>query len=306
MKYTVLGSASSLPTRDRNHPAGLLVCDGHRMLLDCGEGTTRQLVRLGQGLQGISSIWLSHEHLDHMLGVAGFAWCLDLVSNGHSVPLWANRKTAAQAQRMLSMCPSSSKVEVHVGEGDSFLETNQFTWSTFPLQHSVPSFGLVVQEKPTREFDATRAAELGVPQGPERQRLKNSEPIVLPTGLTISPEDVLGPPKLGRRFVYVADTRMFEDLVDHCRSADLLVCEATYSEQDVKGEALAEKHSHMTVEGAARLASRAGVRHLLLNHLSPRFDAKDLLADAKHIFENVTIAEDLMCVEIPRRGTSAE
>jgi ribonuclease Z len=297
MRYVVLGSSASLPTKERNGPGGLLICDSERAIIDCGEGTTRQLLTLGHALQKISFVWISHSHLDHYIGLANFLWCLDLISARVSIPVFGEEETIKDIENLVKLCKLRSvTAELHVIQEGVFRETDRLIWQSFRLRHTVPTLGLILEEKPSRSFIPERAEELGIPAGPARAQLASGKAVVLPDGRKIEPEQVLDSSRPGRKVVYVSDTEIFEGLIKFCRGADLLICESTYTAEDLQ---LAKKFKHMTTKDAASLARDAGTRQLLLTHVSPRENALDIEKEAKALFESSQVAEDLASFDVP-------
>jgi ribonuclease Z len=304
VRYVALGSTASSPTRERSCPSGLLITDSEKALIDCGEGTSRQLLALGQPLSGISFVWLSHSHLDHYLGIAGFFWNLDLLTQDNSITIFGDSATIKGVDTLRGLLKLRSlNMRTKLVEGGVFHETEQYRWRAFPLRHTVPSFGLVVEEKASNKMNSRRADELGVPNGPERGNLVAGEEISLNDGRKVRPSDVMEPMLTEHRFVYIADTTMFDGLVEECRNADLLVCEATYSSED---SALAKKYGHMTVEQASGLAHSANAHKLILNHISPRYDLKMLERSANAVFSGAIIANDLTEYDMPLHKNNEE
>jgi ribonuclease Z len=178
------------------------------------------------------------------------------------------------------------------------METDSFQLSAFPVSHRGPdNFGFTFLEKARRPFLVDRAEALGVPAGPERARLVHGNPVTLADGRTIHPEDVLGPPRRGTKFVFIGDAAQIRDLVKPARGADALVIEATYTglEADV-----AREFGHLTARQAAELANKAGVEHLILHHLSRRYAEREILEEATQLFPNTTVARDLDHFQIRR------
>jgi ribonuclease Z len=291
MRYVVLGSSASLPTETRNPLAGLLICNSERVLIDCGEGTSRQLQIYGQSLQKISFVWISHSHIEHYSGIACFFRYLDMISKNASVPVFSDERTIAGIHELVKLCHLRSlNVETHVVHEGLFHQTETHLWTAFPVRHTVPATALCVEEKPKRRFRTDVADNLGIPPGPMRAQLASGKTVSLADGRKVSPDDILDQPRAGRRFVYITDSMFFDDLVDFCRGADLLVCESTYLSNDAK---LAEQYRHLTALDAAKLAKEAAVGQLVLTHISPRINTPDILHEVRQIFENVNVAEDL-------------
>jgi ribonuclease Z len=288
MEYTTLGSSASLPTRDRGLPAGLFIYDDEHALLDCGEGTVRQLVMLGRGPQRVSDIWLSHSHVDHYLGVAGLLQAVDLAAPESTITVYGSSETLDGVRALIRICALRSlRVDLRVVEAGVIRQTDRLLWRAFRVSHTVECFGLAIEEEPRRVFDNDRAEALGIPAGPLRGRLAAGETVQLAGGQVILPDQVLVPGLPSRKLVYVPDTEVFDQLAEHCARANLLICESTYGSNNKN---LATKYKHMTALDAATLARRAAVGHLLLTHVSPREDGAQLEAEARSVFERATVA----------------
>jgi ribonuclease Z len=171
-----------------------------------------------------------------------------------------------------------------------FFEADDFTITAFPVFHrGSDSLGYRFEERSHRPFLPEKAEALGVPAGPLRRDLVDGKAVKLPDGRKVKPDEVLGPLKPGIRFVHIGDTGRTEDLVEPCRGADALVIESTYLEEEAE---MAKQFSHLTARQAAGLAVQAGVKRLILTHLSRRYREKDVLAEARTVFENVSVARD--------------
>lgn len=291
MDYIALGSSASLPTADRNTPGGILFRESTSTLIDCGEGTTRQILISSHSLHQISSVWLSHSHIDHYLGIAGFLYTLDITSPDHAITIFGNSETIDGVRTLIRLCGLKSiKPQLETVIPGVFHCDDRFQWSAFPLKHTTPALGLAVTELPRRHFDSTKADKLDIPQGPLRGQLASGNAVLLPSGKRIEADEVLGPSIVGRKFVYVSDTAFFPELAQYCHAADLLVCEATYSSRE---DDLAEKYGHMTARNAATLARDANVAQLVLTHISPRVSSSLIEDEARQIFPTAIVATDL-------------
>jgi len=298
-----LGTSASAPSIQRGLPAAVVMHREYRFLVDCGEGTQRQLLRSGLGFRRLNRVLLTHGHLDHILGLAGLAstfsrwemidrmeifggkWALDRVEALMRVAFGRHRPPLRLLLRDL-------KPGVVLGD-DSFQVV------AFPVTHRGPgNFGFIFQEKARRPFLVERAEALGVPAGPERARLVRGEEITLADGRTVRPDDVLGPARPGTKFVFVGDAARTEDLVEPARHADALVIEATYTRLEAD---VAREFGHLTAYQAAELAAAADVRYLILHHISRRYTEREILDEATPVFANTIVARDLDHFQI-RRG----
>jgi ribonuclease Z len=302
-----LGTSASMPTAQRA-PAALLVRrGGERLLFDCAEGTQRQLQRSSVGLPDLEEIFLTHFHADHFLGLPGMLKTFALRGRDE-VPLTVYgpaglKALFVQLGPFLGRLPYPLKL-VELSAGDE-LERGEYRIETFALDHGVAAIGYVLfeHERPGR-FDVDAADALGVPPGRERGILQGGEPITLPDGTVVTPDEVLGPPRAGRKVVLAGDTAPSPTVVQAAHHADLLVHEATFgAEEDER----ARETLHSTAANAAEVARLADVRMLALTHLSTRYFGRELAEEARALFPETVVPRDFDTIEIPfpERGTPA-
>jgi ribonuclease Z len=291
---TFLGTSASVPSAERNHPALLLEAAGQRMLIDCGEGTQRQLLRSGAGFRRLDRILLTHGHLDHVLGIPGLFSTLGLRQTSDVMTIHGGPGTLDIVIRMLAGLWGEGRAPIAVGfaplsEGH-IVDAGDFAIDCFPVGHrDTDSFGFVFQSPARRHLLSDRLAALGVPDGPMRGELAAGRPVTIEGGRTINPEDVLGPPGGGKKLVVIGDTETTEGLSKYVVGADLLVIEATFLDRDA---ATARDYGHLTAAEAAQFAATNNVQQLLLTHLSGRYEDDEILAEAANIFPSVRIAAD--------------
>jgi ribonuclease Z len=301
-----LGTSASAPTARRAPSAFVIRRGGERLLLDCGEGTQRQLLRSSVGLVDLERIFITHLHADHYLGLPGLLKTFGLRMRELPLTVYgpAGLRELIEALRRIFGRLSFPVELVELKPGDA-VEGDGYRLLAFPVAHGVAALGyaLVESERPGR-FDEQRAVELGVPFGPERGALQRGEPVRLADGRTISPADLVGPARPGRTVVYTGDTAPAE-IVEHLfPGADLLVHEATFAEEEAER---AVETGHSTAAGAARVARAAGVSLLALTHISPRYAGPELLHEAREVFPAVVAPRDFDLIEVPfpERGEPA-
>jgi ribonuclease Z len=297
---TFLGTGAATPTVDRN-VAGLAVQrEGETILFDCGEGNQRQMMRYGVGFS-FTEIFFTHYHADHILGVTGLLRTMGLMDRTAPVTLYGPRGAQRVLGAAISLGIERNKFPIEINEvrpGDR-LRREQYDIVVFETEHRPDTVGFALAEH-TRlgRFNPERARELGVPEGPLWGRLHKGETIVLDNGRSVSPADLVGSPRRGRTLVYSGDTRPSLAVVDAARGADLLIHEATFGSDELER---AKETGHSTAAEAARVAVEAGVRRLVLTHISPRYtrEAPELLAEAKAIFPETVVARDGLTVDVP-------
>ena len=298
-----LGTSASAPSVHRGLSAQIVMHNEHRFLIDCGEGTQRQILQSGAGFKRLNRILITHAHLDHILGLAGLLSTFTRWEAIDYLQLYAGKSALERVHDLLynvvlrGAKPPMPIEFIELKPGLLFDE-DDFTVTAFPVQHRGPDcYGFAFEEKSRRPFLNERATELSVPFGPERKKLVNGESITLADGRVIKSEDVLGPVQVGTKFVFIADVGRTHDLVDGVREADGLVIEATYLDVEA---ALAKQFGHLTAKQAATLARDAGVKQLILTHISRRYREKDVIEEARAVFPNTVVARDFDQIKISR------
>jgi ribonuclease Z len=298
-----LGTSGSMPTAKRGLPATLVRRGGDRILFDCGEGTQRQLLRSDVGLVELEEIFVTHFHADHYLGLPGMLKTFSL--RGREVPLrvYGPRGLAdlfSTLGRIFGrLTYPVEAIELERGER---LEREGFGIEAFAVAHVEPALGyaLVEDDRPGR-FDVEAATALGVPDGPDRGLLQRGQPLTLADGRTVSPADVLGPPRRGRKVVLAGDTAPAASVVDAAAGADLLVHESTFLADERER---ARETSHSTAGEAALVAREAGVKLLALTHVSTRYFGHQVVEEACELFPATVVPRDfdVVTVPFPERG----
>ncbi|MBN1287764.1 MAG: ribonuclease Z [Anaerolineae bacterium] len=291
-----LGTGASAPSVHRGLPAVMLMYRNHRFLIDCGEGTQRQILTSGIGFKRLNKILITHGHLDHILGLAGLISTLIRWEGTEGIDIWASTRALGRIQPMIYgiVLPGylPPPVPIHLIDlaPETIWEDAALSVGAFRVEHrGSESFGFAFEQKARRPFLNDRAEALGVPAGPERRRLVGGEAITLADGRVVYPDQVLGPVEKGVKLVYVGDCERTDSLLEQVAGADVLVIEATYLAED---EELAREFGHLTAAQAARLAREAGVRHLILTHISRRYRERDIKAEARATFPHAQVARD--------------
>ena len=298
-----LGTSASAPSANRGLAGQIVSHNEYRFLVDCGEGTQRQILQSGIGFKRITRILLTHGHLDHILGLGGLLSTLLRWEAIDELEIFGGRSTLERVKTLLydvvlrgNQPPMPLKL-TEIKPGVIF-EAEDFTVTAFPVTHKGPDcLGYLFEEKARRPFLASKADALGVPFGPERRDLVAGKEITLPDGKRISPEDVLGDWEKGSKLVVVGDTGRTDNLIEVCKEADAVVIESTYLDEE---QDMAKQFSHLTARMGAELAVKAGVKKLILTHISRRYRGKDVLAEAQTVFPNTVVARDFDNFQIKR------
>jgi ribonuclease Z len=302
LRVIFLGTGGSLPTRNRNPSAIMVNREGELLLFDCGEGTQQQMMRARTGMMNLSSIFISHFHADHFLGVPGLIQTMSFMGRKEPLVIYGPEGTREFTELFKAFGFFNLKYEIcgiPLKPGD-IVERKDYVIQAIKTEHSIPSLGYALIENPRPgRFNREKAVELGIPPGPLFAELQKGNSLEV-DGKYVKPEDVMGPLRPGRTIVYSGDTRPCESILEASRDADLLVHDCSFADEMTDW---AEESGHSTAGEVAALAKEARVKRLILTHISSRYadDVEPILTDSKKIFENATVAEDLMEVEVPFR-----
>ncbi|MBN1400036.1 MAG: ribonuclease Z [Anaerolineae bacterium] len=290
-----LGTSASAPSVDRGLSATLVLFRDQRFLIDCGEGTQRQLLRSGFGFRKLDKVLLTHGHLDHILGLGGLVSTFSRWEAIDTVSIYGGRWALQRVEDLMKVVLRSDEVDMNIDflpiRPGIIWSNDAMTISAFPVSHRGPGcFGFIFEERGRRPFLVEKAEALGVPRGPERRRLVAGESISLPDGTIIHPEQVLGEEVKGTKIVHVGDAGRTDNLVEVCQDADALIIEATYTSFE---EEMALRFGHLTAAQAAELAAAANVKHLFLVHLSRRYSDRQIAREAEEIMPHTHVPRDL-------------
>ncbi|MEU0444794.1 ribonuclease Z [Streptomyces tendae] len=296
-ELVVLGTASQVPTRHRNHNGYLLRWDGEGILFDPGEGTQRQMLRAGVAAHDLNRICVTHFHGDHSLGLAGVIQRINLDRVPHEITAHYPRSGQRFFERLRYATAYRETValtEAPVAADGPLAVTPAYTLDARRLSHPVESYGYRLTEPDGRRMLPDRLTAHGI-KGPDVGRIQRDG------SLHGVPLDEVSEVRRGQRFAFVMDTRLCEGVHALAEGCDLLVIESTFLDED---ENLATDHGHLTAGQAARVARDAGVRHLVLTHFSQRYSDPEEFerqARAAGYAGELTVARDLTRVPVPKR-----
>ncbi|MEV7392734.1 MULTISPECIES: ribonuclease Z [unclassified Streptomyces] len=296
-ELVVLGTASQVPTRHRNHNGYLLRWDGEGILFDPGEGTQRQMLRAGVAAHDLNRICVTHFHGDHSLGLAGVIQRINLDKVPHPVTAHYPRSGQRFFDRLRYATAYRETVgitEAPVDADGDLAATGSYTLDTRKLSHPVESYGYRLVEPDGRRMLPERLAAHGI-TGPDVGRIQRAGVL---GDVTL---DEVSEVRRGQRFAFVMDTRLCDGVHALAEGCDLLVIESTFLDEDA---GLAEEHGHLTAGQAAAVARDAGVRHLVLTHFSQRYSEPEEFerqARAAGYEGELTVARDLLRVPVPKR-----
>lgn len=299
MRITFLGTSGSMPTSERGSSSIVIRKDKELIMLDCGEGTQRQMVKAGMGFQRDMKIFITHMHGDHVLGLPGLLQSMSLLRREKELHIYGPEGIVEFVKVFSESIgrPSFPVILYEIMEPGVLHEEEDYSVEAVKAKHrdTAWSFGLFESERPGK-FHPDKAKKLEIPVGSDWNKLQHGETIVV-NGKTITPDMVSDPPRPGRRIVYSGDTSPNEELTELAKGADVLINEATFLDELADR---AEEDGHTTASQAAELAKKAGVGMLILTHISSRYPYPELVqGEAEQVFENVTVAEDLMWIQVP-------
>jgi ribonuclease Z len=292
MEIVFLGTTAAVPSSERGHLSIALRYLDEVLLWDCGEGTQRQLIQSGISYMRVSKIFITHFHGDHFLGLPGLLQTMSFADRTNDLSIYGPRGIKELMKNILDLGEYELSFSLRIKEftHNFDLREKKYVVKALPVEHSIPTFGLLFEERKGREFLPEKALALGLKPGPAYSKLQRGEKVRL-GDRWITPDDVLGERKKGYKILYSSDTRPCASVVNNCNNA-VLIHDATFDES-LAANAMETKHS--TTLEAAQVAAKGKAKELYLIHISPRYrDEEFLLAQAKKVFENTVVARDLM------------
>jgi len=284
------GTGASVPSRERSLPCVAVRMNRDIILFDCGEGSQRQLMISPFSFMRVKAIFVSHLHGDHFLGIPGLLQTMSMSGRKDDILLVGPSGFKDVIGHLIRACGGEIAYDIDIieaSDGDKFV-FKEFMVTSFSVTHNIPALGFVFEEneRPGR-FDRSKAISLGLRPGPEFTRLQKGETV---DGVT--PKDVIGPVRKGRRIVYSGDTVKCDRITEMAKDAEVLIHEATYLSKDSK---LAAEHMHSTAEDAASAAKDANVSLLFVTHMSNRYDdLTEMEEECRRIFPNTVLARDML------------
>jgi len=303
---TFLGTSGSVPTRNRGMPAIALKTEREIILLDCGEGTQRQMIISKTSYMKVKRIFISHMHADHFFGLPTLIQTMSLFGREEKLEIYGPQKIEEEMDKLFSVGHPIIDFEVEsfsVSDGEK-ISFGEYSMEFIEVDHSVPTLAVKIKgkDKPGR-LKVEKLLDLGIKPGPIYARIKRGEDFYY-NGMLIRSRDFLGPPKKGPTIVYSGDTRPMEEMIDFSRKAHLLIHEATFPDEEADK---AYESYHTTPSQAIEIAKEAGVKALALTHISPRNKSLERREeDYKKEFPSLIIAKDLMKLWIAGEEISYE
>jgi len=289
------GTSAAAPSIYRGLTSQMVLANEYRFLIDCGEGTQRQILKSGLGFKRLNHILVTHSHLDHVLGLGGLLSTLTRWEDLEEIHLWAGGPTLERIENLIHGVVFMGHappipLHLHALMSGSFFEDRKFSVSAFPVRHQGPgNFGFLFEEPTHRPFLPEKAKALGVPFGPERGQLVKGQAITLDDGRVVHPNDVMGEAEPGVKLVHIGDCGSVNNLYEVAENADCLVIESTYLDEEKQ---MAKQFGHLTAGNAARFAKEVGVKTLILTHISRRNRESDIRNEAQAIFPETYVARD--------------
>ena len=300
LQVIFLGTSGSIPTPERGLPAIAIQRKGELIIFDCGEGVQRQMIKAGVGFHRKTKVFVTHMHGDHVLGLPGLFQTMSLLGRTQRLDVYGPPAIGnfVEAIKQTIQFTLTFPLQIHEIESAGVVcEGREYEVHAIWANHAIPALAYAFMEKlRPGKFYPEKARILGVPEGPLWSELQSGSAIQLPNSQVVKPEEVMGPPRQGRKIVYSGDTRPLEELTKIAESADLLIHEATFDDE-LRDRAIEDGHS--TPSQAAEVAKEAKVKWLILTHISARYkDSSILLEQARKVFPHTDVAEDFMKTDL--------
>ncbi len=301
IRVVFLGTSGSVPTIKRSLPAVIVQCPRNQWMFDCGEGVQRQMMGAKVSFHRKMKILITHLHGDHVLGLPGLLQTMALMDRKESVEIYGPVGLAAFLSCAKETLNFSLNYPLEINEikcEGLVCDETEFQIKAIKSSHAIDGycFALIEKSRPGR-FYPKKALTLGVPEGELWSKLQGGKSVILPNGKTVTPNEIMGPIRPGRKIVYTGDTKPFYAFAEFAKNADLVIHDCTF-DNDLSERAATDGHS--TPTQAATEAKAAGAERLVLIHISARYpDATALLEEAKKVFQNSILAEDGMEIEVP-------
>ena len=300
MRLIVLGTSCSNPTVERNLTATALQFDGNWFLFDCPEGTQRQMMKAGVSYMRVHSIFLSHFHADHVLGLPGLIATMAMHERDTPLNIFGPKGTKKEIEKVMDLALMKKNFEIKVKEVSKgvIVEGEKYAVEAFPLKHGITCLGFSFKESDkTGTFQREKALKLGIPEGPLWSKLQKGESVKA-KGKTFKPEQVMDYEKgrLGKKVSIVMDTLPSDSYFDAIKDSDVLVHEAAFLEKHITR---AKETKHSTAKQAAWVAAQTGAKKLVIVHISPRYKKNSMVEnEARQEFGNVVVPKDLEEIEV--------
>ena len=300
IEVVFLGTGGSLPTKGRGLPSVAIRRDGELLLFDCGEGTQRQMMHAGLGFNRPTSIFISHLHGDHLLGLPGLLQTMSSLVRDKPLDIFGPKGLAGFLKALYGTLGFTATFPVRINEtrpGET-VERTDYSVRTALAKHDITCLAYAMEEHDRPgHFHPDKARRLGIPEGPLWKELQYGKTVKV-DGKTVEAKSVTGPPRPGLKVTYAIDTRPCQAVKQLAKESDLLMHDGGFA---LDRKEKAREYFHSTAEEAATLAKAAKCRRLALVHISAvTRDDKILQREARRVFSNTIVPTDLMVLSLKR------
>lgn len=301
LNVVFLGTSGSIPTPQRGLPSIAIQREGELILFDCGEGSQRQMIKAEVGFNRKTKVFITHMHGDHVLGLPGLFQTMSLLGRTRKLEIYGPQGIGdfvEAIKRTIQFTLTFPMKIIDVKEAGVVCEEKEYVVRVIWASHLIPSLAYALIEKPRPgKFNPKKATALGVPQGPMWSDLQSGLTVKLPTGRSVTSNEVVGLPRPGRKIVYTGDTKPSSNFIKFVENADLLIHDSTFDDELSER---ATRDGHSTASQAAKVAKESNVKRLVLTHISARYkNPIHLVEQARTVFPRVDLAEDFMKIELP-------